>query len=127
MKINEKTYVDEAERVILKLKIPGRDGKARLKLSTSKIRNLLSMVSELYTDAQHTRSAELTDEQMGRIQYLKMRMAYESGREQSVREFVEAANLLTYISEIGESKKNLLLFCNYMEALVAYHKYHGGE
>ena len=31
------------------------------------------------------------------------------------------------LNEIGNSKEELLLFCNYMESLVAYHKYYGGN
>ena len=57
MKINKQNYVDEAERVIIGLKEADRNG--RLALTTSKIRNILSMVSELYTDAQHSREDKL--------------------------------------------------------------------
>ena len=41
MKINKQNYVDEAERVIIGLKEADRNG--RLALTTSKIRNILSM------------------------------------------------------------------------------------
>ena len=125
MKINKQNYVDEAERVIVGLKAADRNG--RLTLTTSKIRNILSMVSELYTDAQHSREDRLDADMVSRVQYLKMRIAYEAGREHSVKDFVMAANLLDYAGEIGSSRQNLILYCNYMEALVAYHKFHGGR
>ena len=125
MKINKQNYVDEAERVIIGLKEADRNG--RLALTTSKIRNILSMVSELYTDAQHSREDKLDADMVSRVQYLKMRIAYEAGRERSVKDFVLAAGLLDYADEIGSSRQNLILFCNYMEALVAYHKFHGGR
>lgn len=125
MKINKQNYVDEAERVIIGLKEADRNG--RLALTTSKIRNILSMVSELYTDAQHSREDKLDADMVSRVQYLKMRIAYEAGRERSVKNFVLAASLLDYAGEIGSSRQNLILFCNYMEALVAYHRFYGGH
>ena len=56
-----------------------------------------------------------------------MRMAYEAGREKTVKNFLDTANLLQEINRIGKSKKALLEFCHYMEALVAYHKFYGGK
>lgn len=127
MKINKQNYVDEAERVIKGLIRTDKFGNSKLDLTTSKIRNILSMVSELYTDAQHSREDKLDADMVSRVQYLKMRIAYEAGREHSVKDFVLAAGLLDYAGEIGSSRQNLILFCNYMEALVAYHKFHGGR
>lgn len=127
MKINKQNYVDEAERVIKGLIRTDKFGNSKLDLTTSKIRNILSMVSELYTDAQHSREDKLDADMVSRVQYLKMRIAYEAGRERSVKDFVLAAGLLDYAGEIGSSCQNLILFCNYMEALVAYHKFHGGR
>lgn len=63
-------------------------GNSKLDLTTSKIRNILSMVSELYTDAQHSREDKLDADMVSRVQYLKMRIAYEAGRERSVKDFV---------------------------------------
>ena len=123
--INKKNYVDEAERVIIGLKQADRSG--RLTLTTSKIRNILSMVSELYTDAQHSREEKLNEDMVSRVQYLKMRIAYEAGRDGSVKAFVDAASLLNYVGDIGNSRQNLILFCNYMEALVAYHRFCGRD
>ena len=127
MKINKQNYVDEAERVIKGLIRTDKFGNSKLDLTTSKIRNILSMVSELYTDAQHSREDKLDADMVSRVQYLKMRIAYEAGRERSVKDFVLAAGLLDYAGEIGSRRQNLILFCNYMEALVAYHKFHGGR
>lgn len=125
MKINKQNYVDEAERVIVGLKQADRNGK--LILTTSKIRNILAMVSELYTDAQHSREEKLSEDMVSRVQYLKMRIAYEAGRERSVKDFVSAAHLMDYAREIGDSRQDLILFCHYMEALVAYHRFYGGH
>ena len=47
MKINKQNYVDEAEHVIKGLIRTDKFGNSKLDLTTSKIRNILSMVSEL--------------------------------------------------------------------------------
>ena len=52
---------------------------------------------------------------------------YECGREPKVKEFVKEAEIIELLKEIGQSKKNYLLFSNYMEALVAFHKFYGGQ
>ena len=70
---------------------------------------------------------KLDEEVIGRIEYLRVRVMYECGREPQVRRFVEKAELIEILKEIGGSKKNYLLFSRYMEALVAFHKYHGGK
>ncbi len=121
--IKTTNYVDQAEKIISNL----RDEKGKIKLITSKIRNILSMVSELYNDAQRFREKELSDEMASRVQYLKMRVAYEAGRDGTVRKFVTKANLLEEIGKIGRDKDRLIVFCHYMEALVAYHRYYGGR
>ena len=73
--LDGKKYVDSAETVIQAL----RGNRGGL-LTTSKIRNLLSMISSLYDEV-----------------------------------------------HIGDSKEKFLLFCKYMEALVAYHRFYGGK
>lgn len=127
MKIDELNYVDTANNVILALKNDDKFGK--LTLTTSKIRNLLSMTSALYTDAQQQREDKLSTEMQSRVQYLRMRVAYEAGRDQTetVKSFVVKAELLEQLSAIRDDRKKLLLFCRYMEALVAYHRFHGGH
>ena len=101
-------YVDRAEKAIKKLIIVDKNGRAKINLTTSKIRNILSLVSDLYNDAQRYRSEELSEDLYNRVQYLKMRMAYEAGRENTVKDFLEAADLLKEINKIGKSKKALL-------------------
>ena len=64
MKIDELNYVDTANNVILALKNDDKFGK--LTLTTSKIRNLLSMTSALYTDAQQQREDKLSTEMQRR-------------------------------------------------------------
>ena len=119
--IREENYVGKAESVITAL-----IGRKEL-LTTSKIRKLLAILSEIYTDARHDGKKELSDEIKSRIQYFKMRFVYEAGREKTVKAFWEAAQIEKQIDKIGNSKKELILFCHYMEALVAYRKFLGGK
>ena len=44
-----------------------------------------------------------------------------------LKDFVTSANLLSYIKGIGSSREQMIRFAQYMEALVAYHKYFGGR
>ncbi len=125
--ITETNYVDHAESVIESMITTDRRGQEKISLTTSKIRNLLSMVNNLQSLAKQEKGTEINGELMSKVQYLKMRFAYEAGREKSVNDFVKKANIMEIIGEIGNSKKKLLLFCNYMEALVAYHRYKGGR
>ncbi|MDO5719088.1 MAG: type III-A CRISPR-associated protein Csm2, partial [Tissierellia bacterium] len=69
----------------------------------------------------------LREEELADIQILRMKLIYDSGREKAVKEFVHETKLLEYVSEIGNDRNNLIVFCRYMEALVAYHKYWGGK
>ena len=127
MEINRQNYVDQAEKAIQSMVKRDRNGAPSLPLTTSKIRNLLAMTAELKTAAQHSRDSVLSEKMQGRVQYLKMRIAYEAGREKTVKDFVERAGLLTLVSSVGQDRERLLLFCDYMEALTAYHRFYGGK
>lgn len=128
MRINEKNYVDRAERAILDLvKETEQDRRVKGIVTTSKIRNLLAMTADIYNQVLEQSREKLDEEVIGRIEYLRVRVMYECGREPQVRRFVEKAELIEILKEIGGSKKKYLLFSRYMEALVAFHKYHGGK
>ena len=157
--INKLNYVDEAEKAIKSLmenddngnrnnkngqnnKGNGYNrngqnnkgsGKKQIKLTTSKIRNILMMVSDLYNEAIRNKDEKLNEDIVSRTKYMKMRLVYEIGRDKSngkrfgVEEFARKAHLIEIIDSIGDKRENLILFCNYMEALVSYHKYYGGR
>jgi CRISPR-associated protein Csm2 len=128
--LNELNYVPKAEEVIQSLRVPEKNGDGyKLMLTTSKIRNLLSMITDIYNTVSMRLDEKLDNDILGHIQYLKMRFAYEAGRDntQAVRKFVEKAEIFKHIDEIQTSRSQLLIFCRYMEALVAYHKFYGGR
>jgi CRISPR-associated protein Csm2 len=127
-KINDASYCDQAEKVMQSLGMPDRRDPSRLtfKLTTSKIRNLLSQVNEIYNDVIFWDREELDKKHTSRIAYLRVRMVYEAGRDRSVRDFLEKSQLLDMLGEIRGSKEKFLLFSRYFEALVAYHRFLGG-
>lgn len=126
MKLTEDNYVKTAENVILKLsKEVDRRGNQNGLVTTSKIRNLLAMTAEIYNDVINSTDEHLSQETIGRINYLKIRFVYEAGREKLVRSLVDEAQILSCLDDINGSRKQFLLFSRYMEALVAYRKFYG--
>lgn len=128
--LNEKTYVDQAQSVLKTLIEPYGDNKNLIKLkivSTSKIRNILSMAADIYDLVLKCQTDKLSDELVSRIEYLRVRMIYECGREEKVKKFIMEANLIDYAKMIGDDKKRYILFYRYLEALVAFHRYYGGD
>ena len=118
IELTDENYVSQAEAVIKRL-VKCRD---KL-LTTSKIRKLLAMISDMYTKAKRLKSDVLNSDWISKIQYFKMHTIYEAGREPSVKKFVEEAQLIDQLDKIKTDRKKLILFCHYMEALVAYRKY----
>ena len=129
-KLTQTNYVDLAEKVIVKEIVRNPKRHNSRVLTTSKIRNLLSLTNTLYNDVIHLTDEILSEEILGKIQYLRLRFVYEAGRdtdrEKSVKDFVEKADIIKHLQRI-ETRSDLLLFCRYMEALVAYHKFNGGR
>lgn len=127
----EQDYVSRAEKVMESIRVKNKWGVYEFKLTTSKIRNILTLVNQIYNDVVLTKDKVLSQEMQARIKYLKVRIVYEAGRdtdrEKPVRGFVEKAKLLEEIDEIGDSREKFLQFSKYMEALVAYHRYLGGR
>lgn len=128
MLIDKENYVDKAEEAIQNLAEKSKQkNRGRVNIvTTSKIRNLLSMTADIYNQILNQPSAALSEEICGRIEYLRVRFVYECGREPKVKEFVDEAKLLKILKEIKGSRENYLLFSNYMEALVAFHRFYGG-
>lgn len=92
-------------------------------LTTSKIRGIYSLITNLYTriDGEESFQKHRSD-----IQYLKVRMAYEAGRENSVKFFLDKTSLGKAVDDIKDYD-TFLLYCRYAESLVAYFKFYGGR
>lgn len=123
MQITEQNYVDEAEKVILTLK--KRDGRGIV--TTSKLRNLLAMSADIYNEAMNENEETLNQDICARIEYLRVRFLYEAGRDFAVKNLVNESGIIDVLKKVNGSKKNYILFSRYMEALVAFRKYHGGK
>lgn len=116
--ITQENYLSKADAVMQEMV------RSKTKLTTSKIRKLLAMVSDIYNQGRREKSELLGEGILGQIQYLKLHMVYEAGREKSVKDFIKKAQLIEAIDEIEGSKEQLIRFCHYMEALVAYKKFY---
>ncbi len=121
-----------AEKVIQSLQVKNKKGELVIDLTSSQIRKFLVAVNRIENKvsiykAEHQGNAELTEELAMEIKYLKVKLAYQAGREREVKFFVEKAQLMQRIEKIGKNIKAFEKFSRYMEALVAYHKFYGGK
>lgn len=119
----------EAEQVILNLKDQNH---GKIYLKTNQIRKFLTAVNAITNKvnvykAKHLDATELPAELAGEIQFLKVKAAYQAGRERSVKDFMVQSKMKHRIEEIGASISKYEEFAHYVEALVAYHKFHGGD
>ena len=121
----------EAEDVILALQ--ERDH-GRLNLTTNQIRKFLAAVNALTNKitvhrARSGANAALSDSLAAEVRYLKVKLAYQSAKDSrgNVKAFAEKAQLKSRIDGIGTDMKKYEEFAHFMEALVAYHKFHGGR
>ena len=122
--LTDDNYVDKAEKVIKSLNHTKdhRNNKIKFFLTTTKIRNLLNLTSNLFDESKVREYKELAD----KIAYLRVQFVYQSGRETAVKDLVKKAEILDILKEIN-NKESFQRFCRYMEALVAYFKFYGGK
>lgn len=133
--LTELNYVDEADKVIkslLEKDINGnyktdKNGNYVMKLSTSKLRKLLGMISDIYNETLRNEGKSLGDKLCAKIQYMKMHFIYEAGREAEVKKLIKRAGIINKIDNIDSDKKKFINFCHYMEALVAYKKFYAPD
>ena len=68
-----------------------------------------------------------------RLAYLRIQFIYQSGRNQAVKKLVDEAEILDILFAIQneienndekKEREDIIRFCHYMEALVAYLKYY---
>ena len=129
----------KAEEVIKKLVYTahGKNGDyQKIDLTTGQIRKFLTAVNALTNKvevykAQNENHEKLPENLVMEVKYLKVKIAYQAGRDTSrnsvVKTFLEDAKLFERIEKIGDSLKAYEEFARYIEALVAYHKFYGGK
>lgn len=97
-------------------------------LKTSKLRNILSMASDVYNNETTNKGETLLPGSVAALQKMRVRLIYECGRDElGVKPFVMDSHLLGYLKGIGNSREAFIKFENYLEALVAYHRFYGGR
>lgn len=125
--LTDENYVDKAEQAILQL----RKKNDEFFLTTSQIRNILSLTSSI-SDKSNVRNFE---ELNSDLSYLRVRLVYQSRRNEirfrgekiyPVEDLLLQSDLLEALKEVKD-KVSLQRFCRYMEALVAYFKFYGGK
>lgn len=130
--------VDKAELAIKSIRKPNKKNHDKLviELKTNQIRKILTAVNilknkvDIYKIA-NPQAKKLDEELQMEIEFLRVNIAYQIGREKGkenlVREFVEKADLLNMVKDINGDIKAFENFCRYIEALVAFHKFYGGQ
>lgn len=119
--------LDKVENTIKELKTKkNQRGKPIGLLTVSQIRNLLAMSADILNEVLEYPEENLSEELLDRVSYLTVRFYYEAGRDEKVKSFIETANLLPFLKGI-QTRKQYIRYYQYMEALVAFHKYHGGK
>lgn len=119
--------LDKVENTIKELKTKkNQRGKPIGLLTVSQIRNLLAMSADILNEVLEYPEENLSEELLDRISYLTVRFYYEAGRDEKVKSFIETANLLPFLKGI-KTRKQYIQYYQYMEALVAFRKYHGGK
>ena len=111
-------YVDEAEKIMQE---------NYRKITTSKLRNLLSLLMDVYNTETLRMEETISEESAVKLQMARIRMAYECGRDRNVKEFVEAAHMMPWLKDIGKSREKAIRYVHYLEAIVAYHRFFGGR
>ena len=126
--------VDKAELAIKSIGKPDKNNpnKLYIKLKTNQIRKILTAVNilknkvDIYKIAK-PQAKKLDEELQMEIEFLRVNMSYQAGRDNLVREFIEKADLLNMVKDINGDIKAFEKFCKYVEALVAFHKFYGGQ
>ena len=102
--LTDENYVDKAERAISLLE---KDNKGNYLLTTSQIRNLLSLCSSLYDRSKERQFDELIND----VSYLRVQFVYQSGRNSvkvnrqmffPVKDLVEKGQILEALKEIKD-------------------------
>lgn len=119
--LNSVNFANIAENILKREK--SNDRGIFRNLTTTKLRRIYGLIMNMYTQIN---VPEDFAEHRGDLQYLKVKMAYEAGRENAVRNFLDVTGLMTAIDLVTDYDK-FMLYCRYAESLVAYFKFYGGK
>ncbi|MBQ1554838.1 MAG: type III-A CRISPR-associated protein Csm2 [Clostridia bacterium] len=102
------------------------------KITTTKLRNIMSMISEIYNFESRRKDEKLSADSVAKLQRLRIRIVYEYGRTETNKAFKPFCNrfkILDYLVEISNDYNRVYFFgyALFFESLVAYHRFYGGE
>ena len=120
--ISNGNYAREAEARVSSAKNEGR-GSWFDRLSMSKLRGIYGLITNVYT---RVNTPEDLRANMGDLQYIKVKMAYEAGRAEAVKKFLVSTGLMSALDSV-KTYDQFILYCRYAESLVAYFKFYGGK
>ncbi len=129
-------YAQEAHKVIKSLQYRDKynSNKMIIDVKTAQMRKIMSMVNIISGKLDRLSinkpdSVNFGEDIEKSLIDLKVKIIYQSGREKSVKKYVEYANFLEKIDNLMKTKKTSELkeFIGYNEALIAYHKFEGGR
>lgn len=122
-------YVDTADEVMQSILNYETTTKQKNKLTTTKLRSLLTLVNRAEDLARLDSGTELQEERIQDLLHAQIRFVYESGREEGVKRFLDQTQLLQFLKRVIQSRKktDFDFFARYFESLVAYHRFHGGK
>jgi CRISPR-associated protein Csm2 len=89
-------------------------------VTTSQIRNFLDEVNRIEAEGRMAREAF----DASRVVFLKVQLAYAAGREQKLKDF---ARLFSAAVDKVSSREDFDRLARFTEAVVAYHRFHGGS
>lgn len=101
--------VDCAENFAKHLK--GKD------LKTAQIRNVYGTIKKLEM------SGWKENQTLQQLLLLKPRLAYAAGRKSEIRDLQQ---VISYAIDLVKDEKSFARFCQFFEAIIAYHKYYAG-
>lgn len=115
------------EEIILEM------NRSRNRITTNQLRKLLSGINLIANKIQMKEAEgaiegdKLPRSIVSEIDYLRIKHVYQCGRDKNVKAFDDMAGILKQLESIGSSKQAFIDFNRYVEELVAYNKFHGGN
>lgn len=107
----------------------GKENKLIAKISTSQIRKFLSAVNKINNKINYQNNDDILSEDIvAEIAYMRVQFAYIVGKDNKNEGLKKLHKELDdAIANIKNSKSNFINFARYVEAIIAYHKFFGGD
>ncbi len=122
-------FVDLAENLIKQSGSPSHSvvGKYRFKITRTKIRRIFSLFTDILNDERLRSDKDLLPENERKLMMARVRRAYDAGRAETVESVFQSTERLAYVKGVGKSREEFMRLANFMESLVAWHRYYSDE